>query len=124
MRRGVQMNRLLSVRMLRLVICVLLSSPAWSQKTFVYTNDDLFAGNTVSAFSVSVNGTLTPVPGSPFSTGGVGFGGGFFSANRITTVRKFLYVSNALSSDVSVFIIDPASGKLRPVEGSPFPAGG
>jgi 6-phosphogluconolactonase len=118
------MNRALPVPLLRLVICVLLSSPAWGQANFVYTNDDLFPGNTVSGFSVSVNTTLTPVPGSPFSTGGAGSGSGFFSANRITTVKNFLYSSNSTSSDVSAFTIDPASGELKPIEGSPFPAGG
>src|ERR1700691_5232565 len=39
---------------------------------FVYTNDDLDVGNTVSGFSVALNGTLTPVAGSPFATGGDG----------------------------------------------------
>jgi 6-phosphogluconolactonase (cycloisomerase 2 family) len=118
------MNRRLSVPLLRFIIGALLSSPAWCQHDFVYTNDDSFPANTVSAFSVSVHGTLTPVPGSPFYTGGIGFGGGFLSANRITTVKNFLFVSNAISSNVSVFKINPVTGALTPLEGSPFPAGG
>jgi 6-phosphogluconolactonase (cycloisomerase 2 family) len=118
------MNRPLSALLLLSIIEVLLSSPAWSQQDFVYTNDDVFPRNTVSAFSVSRVGTLTPVPGSPFYTGGIGFGGGFLSANRITTVKNFLYVSNAVSTDVSVFTINPVTGALTTFEGSPFPAGG
>jgi hypothetical protein len=40
------------------------------KRTYVYTNNDVFGMNTVSAFSVGEAGTLTPVPGSPFATGG------------------------------------------------------
>ena len=51
-----------------------------SAQNFVYTNNSNETGpNTVSAFSVGTNGALTPVPGSPFTTGGLGFGGGLFA---------------------------------------------
>jgi hypothetical protein len=47
------MNRPLSALLLLSIIELLFSSPAWSQQDFVYTNDDVFQRNTVSAFSVS-----------------------------------------------------------------------
>jgi 6-phosphogluconolactonase (cycloisomerase 2 family) len=95
------------------------------QGTFVYTNNDR-APNSVSAFSVGANGALSMVPGSPFATGGNGMGGGFFAANRITTgiVKDFLYVANGGSNNVSGFSINPATGVLTPVAGSPFATGG
>jgi 6-phosphogluconolactonase len=93
--------------------------------TFVYTNNDR-SPNSVSAFSLSSNGALTSVTGSPFLTGGTGIGVGFFASNRITTaiVRNFLYAADSGSNDVSAFSINPATGVLTTVPGSPFATGG
>ena len=93
---------------------------------YVYVNNNSFGTNTVSAFSVDANGALTPIAGSPFVTGGGGVGGGFFAANRaaIAPVKKFLFVSNEQSNNISAFSIDPATGALTLVPGSPFPTGG
>ena len=92
---------------------------------FVYTNNNTTGGNTVSAFSVDANGALTQIAGSPFATGGDGGGGGFFAANRISTcvVGTFLFVSNDGSNNISAFSIDPMTGSLTPVPGSPFATG-
>lgn len=97
-----------------------------AQNNFVYTNNGTFGTNTVTAFSVAPNGSLTQVPGSPFATGGSGGGGGFFAANRISTqvVGTFLFVSNDGSNNVSVFSINTTTGALTPVPGSPFSTGG
>src|ERR1051325_8084888 len=47
------------------------TSSALAQGNFVYINNNVFGGpNTVSAFSVGANCSLTPIPGSPFPTGG------------------------------------------------------
>lgn len=93
---------------------------------YVYVNNNVLGTNTVSAFSVDANGALTPIAGSPFATGGSGIGGGFFAANRVTigTVRNFLFVANELTTNISVFSIDPATGTLTLVPGSPFAIGG
>jgi 6-phosphogluconolactonase len=69
--------------------------------------------NDISAFQRD----LTPVPGSPFPAGGnplslaVGAGG------------RFLYTANpdAANPSISGFSIDPTSGVLSPLSGSPFP---
>lgn len=93
---------------------------------FVYINNNRIGVNTVSAFSVDANGFLTPVPGSPFATGGSGVGGGFFAANRLTTcvMGNFLFVANEQSNNISVFSINPATGTLSLVPRSPFATGG
>src|SRR5262245_28582605 len=99
--------------------------PVMAQNTFVYTNNDR-TPNTISGFSVAASGVLTPVAGSPFPTGGAGAGGGFFAANRITTtiVKNFLYAGNSGTNNVSAFSVDPVTGVLTPVAGSPFNTGG
>jgi 6-phosphogluconolactonase (cycloisomerase 2 family) len=94
-----------------------------AQSRFVYTNDDLSTGNTVSGF-LDTNGALTPLPNSPFSTGGRGTGGGNIAANRIAIAGgKFLYASNGATANISAFSIDPNQGGLVPVPSSPYPVG-
>jgi len=99
--------------------------PLMAQSTFVYTNNDR-TPNTVSAFSAAADGSLSPVPGSPFATGGSGGGGSVFAANRITAavVKNFLFAGNSGSNNVSAFSIDPVTGVLTSVPGSPFATGG
>jgi 6-phosphogluconolactonase len=96
-----------------------------AQGTFVYTNNDR-SPNSISAFSAAATGALSPVPGSPFLTGGNGAGGGFFASDRITTavVKDFLYAANSGSNNVSAFAINPSTGVLTAVPGSPFATGG
>jgi len=68
------------------LLALLLSytSSALAQGNFVYINDNVFGGpNTVSAYSVGADCTLTPIPGSPFLTGGLATGAGAGSANQI-----------------------------------------
>jgi len=111
-------------RSLLTVAAVLFHGSMWAQGNFVYTNDDQ-PSNTVSAFSVGSDGTLTAIAGSPFSTNGVGFRGGPFATNRIgiAVMDNFLFVSNTGSDNVSVFNINPRTGGLTPVAGSPFATG-
>jgi 6-phosphogluconolactonase (cycloisomerase 2 family) len=93
---------------------------------FVFTDNNVFGPNTVSVFKVGANGSMTQVPGSPFFTGGLGSGGGFYSSARATTAvnGKFLYVADDGSDDVSAFSIDAGTGVLTLVPGSPFDTGG
>jgi 6-phosphogluconolactonase (cycloisomerase 2 family) len=72
----------------------------------------------VSGFAISaVDGTLSALPGSPYSAGtspafvAIHPGGGF------------AYVVNSDSSDVSAYAIDPVTGALSAVPGSPFVVG-
>lgn len=112
------------VLVLFVLAAVLVPGSLWAQANFVYTNDDQ-SPNTVSAFSVDSNGALTPVPGSPFATGGDGSGGGLFAPNRIGVAMagNFLFVPNTASDNVSVFNINPSTGVLTSVAGSPFATG-
>jgi 6-phosphogluconolactonase (cycloisomerase 2 family) len=105
---------------------LLFAITAFAQNNFVYTNDN-FSPNTVSVFKVSPsNGALTLIPGSPFLTSGNG-GGNDVNAENITTATQgaasFLYAANNGSSTISAFAINPKTGTLTPVPGSPFQVG-
>jgi DNA-binding beta-propeller fold protein YncE len=95
------------------------TSPALAQGNFVYVNNNVFGGpNTVSGYSVGADCSLTPVPGSPFPTGGLATGAGAGSANQAEVCGDNLYVANGQSSTITVFAINSATGALSAV-GSP-----
>ncbi len=100
------------------------TSSALAQGNFVYVNNNIANGpNTVSAFSVGADCSLTSVPGSPFPTGGTGSGAGVGLANLAEVCGNNLYVANGQSSTITVFAINPATGALTGV-GSPVPVPG
>jgi len=74
----------------------------------------------VSAYLVGTGGALAPVAGSPFAAGtspvsvSIWFAGG---------TREFVYVLNGGSNDISAFSVDPTTGVLAAVAGSPFATG-
>jgi DNA-binding beta-propeller fold protein YncE len=73
--------------------------------------------NGVSAYSIGSNGALTPVPGSPFATGGGP------TSVAVDPTGKFAYVVNfQIVSGVSGYSIG-SNGALTPVPGSPFATG-
>jgi len=74
--------------------------------------------NDISAFRVGT-GVPTPVAGSPFPAGG----NPLSLALVDTAGGPFLYSANpdARNPSISGFSIDPASGALSPLSGSPFP---
>ena len=87
---------------------------------FVYTNDDVPSANTVSQFSENASGDLSYVASYP--TGGSGSGGGYFASNRIAVLPSsgLLYASNSNNGTISGFSINPVTGVLTAVPGSPF----
>lgn len=76
----------------------------------------------LSAYAVDAGtGALTPIEGSPFATGYGPLG------VAIDPSGKFVYVANnglsGKAGNISAFAINPLSGALTPVQGSPFTAG-
>jgi len=83
--------------------------------------------NTVLGFQRDADGNLTPLPTSPFPTGGAGItaAGGITQQNVISNPEHTrLFAVNAGSNSIAVFDINQKDGSLSPVEGSPFPSGG
>jgi Lactonase, 7-bladed beta-propeller len=108
------------------LLLLVVFSVSMTAQNFVYANNDQTTANSISAFSVNLNGALSEITGSPFATGGAGrvAGAGLYSSNRIIVVKgspnDFLYASNAASNSVSAFTIDSGTGALTSVAGSPF----
>ena len=69
--------------------------------------------NSVSAYAV-VNGGLQPVVGSPFLIGNGPL------AIAIDPAEHFVYITNVSDSTISVLSIDPTTGALTNIVGSPF----
>jgi 6-phosphogluconolactonase len=83
---------------------------------FVYVTN--FFGRSVSAYAINdKTGVLTPVPGSPFGTGG--------KATFLTVdpTGHFIYVTDfesSIDANVAGFSINRNTGALTSVPGSPF----
>jgi 6-phosphogluconolactonase len=83
----------------------------------------------ITAFRVDAGtGALSPVAGSPFVVpgasqdgSGVGLGAGPHAV-AVGPNGQYLYVANAYSYTVGVYAIDPTSGSLTAIAGSPFAA--
>jgi 6-phosphogluconolactonase len=80
----------------------------------VYLDDNTAGANTIAAFDRHADGSLTPLPGSPFSAGGAGTGAGLASegAVQIADGGRFLLAVDAGSNQVSALRVEP-DGSLR-----------
>jgi len=77
--------------------------------------------NQIAAFAINSDGSLTPVPGSPFTTGS---GPTQLAPVPVTsTAQAFLYTANVQDGTISAFTANDGSGVLTPVSGSPYTSG-
>ena len=98
---------------------------------YVLSNDYHDNANAVLAYKRTSNGTLEPLPGSPFLTSGAGVGNPTEALGPddtddplvISPDGHYLLAVNGGSNTVAVFSI-LADGSLTPVSGSPFASGG
>ena len=107
-----------------LVAAAILMTPLTAHgQNFVYVTNSTATSNTISAFSVAAGGTLTPL--GSFPTGGAGANILCPAVDRITVSpsRNLLFVSNSGDKTISVFTINPTTGVLLAVPGSPFASG-
>ena len=91
----------------------------------VYVNDNTAPANTIAAFDRHADGSLTPVPGSPFPAGGAGTGAGLASqgALQITDNGRYLVAVDAGSNQLSVLRIR-RDGSLQLVRDGVVSSGG
>lgn len=75
------------------------------------------ASGTISGFDVQPDGSLVPIPGSPFPNPG----GSRPVGVACDPLERFVHVTNHDTGNVSVFAIS-GTGALSPVAGSPFAA--
>jgi 6-phosphogluconolactonase (cycloisomerase 2 family) len=91
----------------------------------VYVNDNTAPANAIAGFDRHADGSLTPIPSSPFAAGGSGTGRADASQGslELSSNRRYLLAVDAGSNQISVLKIEH-DGSLRPVNGSPFASGG
>ena len=98
---------------------------------YVETNDFSNNNNALLAYVNNGDGNLTPLPGSPFLTGGEGVGNlkqmlgpeDGDTQIKLTADGKFMLAINPGTNTIAVFEVN-IDGSLIPVAGSPFPSGG
>ena len=86
----------------------------------------------MAAANTAYNIAVKTQPTSPSQTCAIANGMGTTGTGDVTNIAvtcttnppRFLYVANRGSGDVSGYTIDPASGNLTAIAGSPFAAGG
>jgi 6-phosphogluconolactonase (cycloisomerase 2 family) len=117
-----------------LALAVAAPGTAWAESSkatgVVYVESNDPTGNAIFAFNRHPDGSLTPLPGSPFAAGGRGitptFALGPFDSDQNVIVNAdhtLLFAVNGGSDTIAVFRIN-GDGSLTPVDGSPFPSGG
>jgi 6-phosphogluconolactonase len=91
---------------------------------YVYVNDNTTGTNTIAGFLRHQDGSLTPLPGSPFPAGGAGTGSAIGSQGALqqTSDGRYLLAVDAGSNQVSVLKI--GSGGGLSLVGSPVSSGG
>ena len=103
---------------------------------YTYVNDNTATANTIAGFQRNADGSLTPLPGSPFNAGGAGNGAGLASQGAIqaTSDGRYLVAVDAGSNQISVLRVtedgvpvlvgDPiSSGGINPVSVAISPTG-
>jgi 6-phosphogluconolactonase len=126
------MKRFRSGLLVVVAACAILAagaaSPASASSKVVghlYVNDNTAGVNTIGAFDRHADGTLTPMPGSPFVAGGAGTGTGLASQGSLqrSSDGRYLLAVDAGSNQISVLRIR-RDGSLKPVGGGPVSSNG
>jgi 6-phosphogluconolactonase len=91
---------------------------------YTYVNDNTATANTIAGFARHADGSLTPIPGSPFAAGGAGLGAGLASqgAIQVTNDGRYLLAVDAGSNQISVLRI--IAGGVPVLAGQPVSSGG
>ena len=91
----------------------------------LYINDNTTGVNTVAGFDRHTDGTLTPIPGSPFAVGGTGAGKATASQGslQLSANGRYLLAVDAGSNQISVLRIKP-DGSLQIASGGPVSSNG
>ena len=84
---------------------------------YTYVDGNTTGSNTIDAFARHADGSVTPLPGSPFAAGGAGTGAALASqgAIQVTPDHRYLLAVDAGSNQVSVLRLTAG--------GAPVPAG-
>jgi len=91
---------------------------------YTYIDGNTAAANTIDGFARHADGSVTPLPGSPFAAGGAGLGTGLASQGAIqaTPDGRYLLAVDAGSNQISVLRI--TAGGVPVPAGQPVSSGG
>jgi 6-phosphogluconolactonase len=91
---------------------------------YTYIDGNTATANTIDGFARHANGSVTPLPGSPFAAGGAGLGTGLASQGAIqaTPDGRYLLAVDAGSNQISVLRI--TAGGAPVLAGRPVSSGG
>jgi 6-phosphogluconolactonase len=91
---------------------------------YTYLDGNTAGSNTIDALARHANGSVTPLPGSPYAAGGAGTGAGLASQGAIQVTRdhRYLLAVDAGSNQVSVLRI--TAGGVPVLAGRPVSSGG
>ncbi len=91
---------------------------------YTYLDDNTATANTIAGFDRHADGSLSPIPGSPFQAGGAGLGKGLASqgAIQVTSDGRYLLAVDAGSNRISVLRI--TDNGVPVLVGQPVPSGG
>jgi 6-phosphogluconolactonase len=91
---------------------------------YTYIDGNTATANTIDAFARHADGSVTPLPGSPFAAGGAGLGTGLASQGAIqaTPDGRYLLAVDAGSNQISVLRVTP--GGVPVLAGRPVSSGG
>ena len=91
---------------------------------YTYVDGNTATANTIDGFARHADGSLTPLPGSPFAAGGAGLGTGLASQGAIqaTPDGRYLLAVDAGSNQISVLRI--TAGGVPVLVGQPVSSGG
>src|ERR1700691_5332622 len=91
---------------------------------YTYIDGNTATANTIDGFARHANGSVTPLPGSPFAVGGAGLGTGLASQGAIQATQdgRYLLAVDAGSNQISVLRI--TAGGVPVLVGQPVSSGG
>jgi 6-phosphogluconolactonase len=91
---------------------------------YTYIDGNTAIANTIDGFARHANGSVTPLPGSPFAAGGAGLGTGLASQGAIqaTPDGRYLLAVDAGSNQISVLRV--TAGGVPVLAGRPLSSGG
>jgi len=92
---------------------------------YTYIDGNTATANTIDGFARHADGSVTPLPGSPFAAGGAGLGSGLASQGAIqaTPDGRYLLAADAGSNQISVLRVT-AGGGVPVLAGPPVSSGG
>jgi 6-phosphogluconolactonase len=91
---------------------------------YSYVDGNTATANTIDGFARHADGSVTPLPGSPFAAGGAGLGSGLASQGAIqaTPDGRYLLAVDAGSNQISVLRV--TAGGVPVLVGQPVSSGG